>query len=240
MKKIYLGSINSTNSWAKEHIKELEDKSVIYSFNQTSGRGRLNRSWCNLGEENLFLSIFLKPSDSFLDIYNNLTQYLSLVLVRVFEDYGIKAQIKWPNDLKINNKKIAGILAELATGEKGEFLGIILGVGVNLNADLTALNQVNQAATALNIELGQKIAPLDFLNKVLDKFTLAYDNFLRLGFNSIKDAYKKSLNCLGKSIRFNFFEQIIQGTALDINDEGALIIIDDKGETQIFSIGEIL
>ena len=112
MKKIYLSEVDSTNLYAKSNIENLADKSIVHAANQTAGRGRLQRTWVNLGEGNLFLTFVLKPSNSFNEVYSNLTQYLSVVLCKILEEYGLKPQIKWPNDVLINGKKIAGILSE--------------------------------------------------------------------------------------------------------------------------------
>ena len=106
MRRVYLETVDSTNKWAKEHISELEDKTVIYTYNQTSGRGRLNRTWINTGADNIYASIVLKPSDKMAETYPNLTQYLCVVLAETFEEYGVSPKIKWPNDIQINSKKI--------------------------------------------------------------------------------------------------------------------------------------
>ena len=79
MKKIYLSEVDSTNLYAKSNIENLADKSIVHAANQTAGRGRLQRTWVNLGEGNLFLTFVLKPSNSFNEVYSNLTQYLSVV-----------------------------------------------------------------------------------------------------------------------------------------------------------------
>ena len=85
----YLEEIDSTNKYAKEHIKELSDKTVVYTYNQTNGRGRLNRKWSNLGEDNIYASIVLKPSGQMQEVYSNLTQYLCVILAQTFEEYGV-------------------------------------------------------------------------------------------------------------------------------------------------------
>ena len=114
MNRFFLEEADSTNKYAKEHIEELEDKTVVYTYNQTSGRGRLNRKWSYGGKDNIYASIVLKPSCEMKDVYSNLTQYLSVVLAQTFEEYGVIPKIKWPNDIRINGKKISGILAEVA------------------------------------------------------------------------------------------------------------------------------
>ena len=94
MKIIRLNEVNSTNLYAKEHLFELPDKTVIVSDKQTAGRGRFDRKWIDLGLGNIFATIVLKPSTDFSDVYPNLTQYLSVVLANTLEEYGVKTEIK--------------------------------------------------------------------------------------------------------------------------------------------------
>ena len=91
-------------------IQKFEDKTIISANTQSGGRGRFNRVWIDMGEGNLFMSIVLKPSSVFNPVYANLTQYMSVVLCRIFEEYGLEPEIKWPNDVLIDGKKISGIL----------------------------------------------------------------------------------------------------------------------------------
>ena len=109
MELLYLETVDSTNKYAKENLANINDKTLIYAGTQTAGRGRLNRKWNSNSGDNLYASIVLKPSKELKEIYSNLTQYLSLVLVEVFEDYGLFPKIKWPNDVRINQKKISGV-----------------------------------------------------------------------------------------------------------------------------------
>ncbi len=89
----------------KEYIASLEDKTVVYTSNQTAGRGRLQRQWSYLGKDNIYASIVLKPSFQIKEVYSNLTQYLCLVLCETFEEYGVNPKIKWPNDIQIGVRK---------------------------------------------------------------------------------------------------------------------------------------
>ena len=187
MEIIQLDTVNSTNSYAKLNIDTLHDRTVIHALHQTSGRGRLNRSWVDLGEDNLFMTIVLKPSDTFNEIYPNLTQYLSVCLCKVLEKYGLNPQIKWPNDVLINGKKIAGILSETVI-QGSKFKGIILGIGVNLNAKQEDANAIpDRVVTSLNLELNKKVDMQGFLQKLLEEFFANYDEFLAKGFIFIRN-----------------------------------------------------
>ena len=239
MERVYLETVDSTNGWAKEHIDELNDMTLVYTFNQTSGRGRLNRRWNNLGTGNIYASIVLKPSDKMEEVYSNLTQYLCVVLAQTFEEYGVCPSIKWPNDIKVNGKKISGILAEGVNN--GVLLrGLVLGFGVNLNASEDYLVQIDQPATALNIETGMKIDKEIFLNKLLDRFCLMYDRFIRDGFSVIRDEYKSRVKFLNTEISVKVLDKTVTGVAFDINEKGALKIVDKNNKEQILLIGDIL
>ena len=162
MNFLYLEEIDSTNKYAKENIENLADGTVVYTYKQTAGRGRLNRKWDYTGEDNIYASIVLKPSDTMKEVYSNLTQLLCVVLAQIFAEYGVVPKIKWANDIRINGKKISGILAEAVTN--GELLqGLVLGFGVNLNVPQETLNKINQPATSLNIETGTHIDKAYFL-----------------------------------------------------------------------------
>lgn len=240
MNIISLGEVNSTNLYAKQNLDCLEDKTVICAVAQTSGRGRFNRTWVDLGEGNLFMTIVLKPSNIFEDIYANITQYLSVVLCKLFKEYGLESSIKWPNDVLIKGKKISGILSE--TVMRGNtFKGLVLGVGVNLNAKPEDLSLVkDKKITALNIELGQCYADKNlFMEKLLNEFFAHYDEFLKHGFSYIKDDYVCACNFLGKEISVQVFNDKKSGTAEYINDAGELVL-KQKDREFVLTMGDIL
>lgn len=240
VKVIQLEEVDSTNSYGKKHIDEFGDRTAIITKKQTSGRGRLNRSWVDLGEENLFLSIILKPSETFNEIYPNLTQYLSVTLCRVIESYGIQTQIKWPNDVLIDGKKIAGILSEtVIQGQK--LKGIVLGVGVNLNSNQEKIDAIpNKIATSLNIETQKAIDLKEFLNKLLTEFFEHYDEFLQSGFLQIKDDYIKRNCFLGKELKVQVFNHMESGLAKAVNDLGELVLEDNNKREIVLTIGDII
>ena len=240
MKKLYLEEVDSTNKYAKERINNIPDKTVIYTYKQTSGRGRLQRKWSYGGEDNIYASIVLKPSNQMKEVYSNLTQLLCVVLAEVFEEYGIEPKIKWPNDIRIKCKKISGILAEAVTGQDGFLQGIILGFGVNLNVKKDFLSEIDQPATSLNIETRKFIDKEDFLKKVIDKFCLYYNNFIEEGFLLIREDYKRRAEFLNKHVSVKVFDKTYEGIATDVTSEGALKLKDKNNKEHILLIGDIL
>ena len=216
MRLLFLDEINSTNTYSKEHVNELHDKDVVYTFKQTAGRGRFDRKWVDLGSGNIYLSIILKPSSYLKQVYSNLTQYTALKLAETFEKYNVIPQIKWPNDILIDEKKISGILAETVF-KQNQLQGLIIGVGVNLNADENDFKKIDKKVTALNIETHKEINKIDFLNCFIDNFFANYENFLN------------------KEITIHNFNEDYTGIVEDISDEGSVIINNKE-----FYTGDIL
>ncbi len=215
----------STNSYALMNINSLVDKTVIVANVQTEGKGRLGRAWISDNSENLYFTLVLKSSDNkkISQPFVNLTQYMSVILCKIFQEYGVKAQIKWPNDVLVKNKKIAGILSEASTN-KGQFEGIVLGVGVNLNSTPEDIKKINQKATSLNLEISEKINKKLFLDKLLEKFFKGYDEFLSKGFKMIKEEYIQSSSFLGSEVTVSNINSDFKALAESVLDDGSLYI----------------
>lgn len=239
MELLYLDEVDSTNKYAKENIDSFTDKTVIYAGFQSAGRGRLNRKWMFTGSGNIYASIILKPSCEIKDVYSNLTQYLCVKLCETFEKYNVQPKIKWPNDIKINDKKISGILAE-AVIKNGKLKGIILGFGVNLNTPKEILEQIDQPATSLNIEISKNVDKEIFLKKLLENFFLLYDEFIEKGFLLIKNDYIRRAEFLNKEVTVKVFDKSISGIAIGVTDFGALRLKDKCNKEHILFIGDIL
>ncbi len=239
MNLLYLEEIDSTNKYAKENITSISDGTIVYTQNQTDGRGRLNRKWSYMGEDNIYASIVLKPSDTILPVYSNLTQLLCLILCQTFEEYGTNPKIKWPNDVQINGKKISGILAE-AVMNKGALAGIVLGFGVNLNTTQKTLDKIDQPATSLNIETGKTINMKEFLEKLSTRFCLLYNKFIEGGFLLIREDYIRRAGFLNKEITVKVLKEKYCGVATDVTENGALKLKDKNNNEHILLIGDIL
>ena len=148
------------------------------------------------------------------------------------EDYKVKPQIKWPNDVIVSNRKIAGILCE-----KSGANGFVLGIGVNLNIPASALKEITQPATSLNLETGQKINKKQFQEKLLYNFFQNYDAFIEKGFGFIKEDYIARIKFIGKKIYIsNEKNKKIEYIAKSINDDGSLLVLNqEKKELKIIT-----
>ena len=239
MEFLYLDEVDSTNLYGKKNIDTLADKTVISAKRQLSGRGRLNRVWLDLGEGNLFVSLVLKPSLKFDEKFANLTQYLSVILCKTLEQYGLQPEIKWPNDVLINGKKVAGILSE--TVMQGQiFKGLVLGFGVNISAGANDVKLVtDKYVTSVSLERGKLVDGKLFLNDLLNLFFQDYNKFLESGFEFIKHDYVKRVNFLEKELCVKVFNDTKCGVAKGIKYNGALIL-EKNNENFVLTIGDIV
>lgn len=231
----YLKSINSTNTYALDNFDELDDFTIISADEQTQGKGRFERKWFSSASENVYLSFILKPENK--SYLSNLTQYLAVVLTKVMDSYDVQATIKWPNDVLVRGKKISGILCESKLVHN-QVLGVVLGIGVNLNMSQDEISLIDKPATSLNLEINKNIDKQKFLLHLIKEFEKDYQNVVDFGFPYFKDEYFKRIEFLGKEV----FIQQREGATREkyfvksIDENGSLLVLDKNGvEKKIFS-----
>jgi BirA family transcriptional regulator, biotin operon repressor / biotin---[acetyl-CoA-carboxylase] ligase len=236
---IEFAELDSTNRYACGRLRELADGDVIQAGIQTAGRGRWKRKWISDVPGNLCLSLVLKPAGSPAELpLASLSQLLALSVCRVLETYGVPATLKWPNDIQVAGRKLAGILAETMV-EGREFLGLVLGIGVNLNLDGAVLAAVGQPATALNLELGRYVSVLTYRDALLAEFFSRYEAFLAAGFPMIQADYRQRCPFLGRAITVRSPQDCLQGIARDITAAGELELELPDGQRRNLVLGEI-
>lgn len=237
---IEFAELDSTNRFACGRLRELADGDVIQAGIQTVGRGRWERKWISDVPGNLCLSLVLKPAGPPAALpLASLSQLLALSACQVLESYGVEPALKWPNDVQVRGRKIAGILAEtVVTGS--EFLGLVLGIGVNLNLDATVIATVDQPATALNLELGRYVSVLTFRDALLETFFSRYRDFLHAQFPLIRTEYRQRCHFLGRAITVRSPQLWVQGIARDISPTGELQLELPDGRHQQVGVGEII
>lgn len=235
---IHLASVNSTNTWAKEHIKDLNPTQVtrITASEQTAGRGRLKREWISPKDQNIYLTYFF----SFPKLFEktvHLTQFFSVILTTLLQEYGLSPSIKWPNDLLVNQKKIGGILCE--TIDMGSFLGVILGLGLNINMPPDMLDKIDQPATSFFNELN-KTFTLDPIIETLDTLFLNdLNRFKEEGFGPFHDTYLSFLEQKNYPIQLKQNGQNMIGEFHSLNPDGRLNILLPSGEIRSISTLDI-
>ncbi len=229
----YHHQVSSTNSMAKESIKDkkvhFREGTVIVADVQTTGRGRLGRTWYS-PPGGLCITIILFPNLEPVYI-SRITLMTAVVLVQSIRKlYGIPVQIKWPNDLVLRNKKLCGILTEMAA-ESDRINYVVVGIGVNANLKGEDFpKDIRGKSISLQEILGESISRIKLTQLLLENFEKYYNVLQKKEFAPILEEWKESANYLGKKITVVSAEQTISGKAIDITPEGALIIRKEDGE----------
>jgi biotin-[acetyl-CoA-carboxylase] ligase BirA-like protein len=233
--------VNSTSDWAKKLVKMgAEEGTVTAAQTQTAGRGRLGREWIS-PKGGIWFSIILRPDQKAREAAK-LVFVASLAVAEVLhEKYGLRTETKWPNDVLVNGKKICGIMAEMSTkGEKVNY--VILGVGVNANfcPDDVFPKSIKIKATSIEYELGKKIRLESFLKALLEKMEMIYDQYLEAGFVFLLEEWKKYAGFLGHRVVVRDRKERLDGLALDVDIEGALVLKLEQGITRRIHVGDVV
>lgn len=228
---IHFDLINSTNKQAKKLIQEdCKLGTIIIAEEQSMGCGRFERVW-NSPKGGLWFSIILKPEIILKDA-PKITIIMAASIHKTLESYNIQTEIKWPNDILINKKKICGILAEMKTGY------VILGVGININV-VEMDSSIRSTATSLKIEFNKEFSREDILAEILNNFERLYNKFVYFNdFAEVISICKNNSSVIGERgilIRGNEKEEVI---CLDVLDNGNLLVKNGIREEEIVS-GEI-
>lgn len=235
-----LKTVHSTNSYALDNFTSLEDRTIIFTTNQTNGRGRYKRPWINDENENLFMSILLKPENIDSYPFSNLTQFLSVVVCDYLEEkFNINANIKWPNDILVEKAKISGILSEAYT-ENNKIKGIVLGFGLNINMNQKTINSIDQKATSLSLLKDEAFEVRPILEDICDRFFDNYDEFVQKGFSFIKENYAKRCDFLGSNITVKEINSVNNYKAIAIDENGLLIVENNFGSISKIITGDVL
>jgi BirA family biotin operon repressor/biotin-[acetyl-CoA-carboxylase] ligase len=223
----HFDQIDSTNLKARALAPGCPDGTVIVAEQQLEGRGRMGREWESpMG--GIWFSVILKPDMSPDHIYR-LTLVAGLSVVRVLVDVGIPAQIKWPNDIIINEKKVCGILTEV-DAEMDVVNFVILGVGINANIELDSLPPLLHInATSLKAETGGNIDRVLLIQRLLERLELDINTFLMGDFPSILAGWREHSATLNRRVKIITRFRTIEGEAVGIDHDGALIVELDDG-----------
>jgi len=238
----YFDTINSTQNFAMELAsKPQENGTVVIAEKQTQGRGRLNRNWIS-PSGGIWMSVILRPefeisASSFFPIISSLA--LGIAIEKVLK---IKPQIKWPNDLTIDDKKVAGILVD-ASVESGRIDYLILGVGINFRIDVkkiekTIKNTGNYYGVATVASKYNKTNPAQLVQAFLLELERLYNLFLDGKSEYIIKQWTKRSSTIGKTVSITSSHDPIHGRAIKIDKDGALVI-SSKGKSQRVLVGDV-
>lgn len=239
---IFYREVESTNDVAFDLAKkDAAEGTVVIADAQTKGRGRLQRKWISPPGFNLYLSIIFRPSISSKDA-GVLTLVSAIAIFEVLNSLGIKCHIKWPNDLLINRRKVAGVLTEMEpVGERVQF--VLGGLGINLNMTRMMMNdlmgEVSEIATSVMEELGREVDRSEFAANVINLLETWYDVFKSKGKSTIINEWKKRWGDLNKRVRVRINRNVIEGIAYDLDENGFLLMRKDNGEIERVIVGDL-
>ena len=238
----YLPEVDSTNAALLRLVNEdkATEGTVVLADTQTAGRGRLGKTWFSPPGVNLYLSVLLQPAIR-IDEVQTITLIGSLALADAIEAEGVVAQVKWPNDVLVNDKKIAGVLSEIELGQ-GQVKHLILGIGANLNVDRKTMDQlfgeVAPGATSLCEAVGHSVGRDIFAVHLLEALDKRYGAFVSGGKEAMLDEWRRR-SFLGRWVKVQEEDMHVEGVAMDIDDSGYLVVTLDDGSTVRVREGEV-
>ena len=240
VKHYHFNLIDSTNTWAKENLN-LWDKdgvTLVTAAEQTHGRGRFKREWFSPKNKNISATFCFFVNVKQVNI-GQIPQLLALSIVQILENYHVSARLKWPNDVLVNGKKIAGILCE--TTLDNHRIGVVCGVGLNINMTIEEMVNIDQKATSLSIEMGKILDLNEVLKQLNVQFLQNWEKFLIHGFHPFFDSFQERFyHQVGQKMSINNGTEKIDGKFLQVKEDGSICILLTDGQIQTCLAGEII
>ena len=209
-----------------------EHGELVVAETQTAGRGRRGRSWASPPGKNLYVSLVLRPELP-PQRAPELTLLAAVAVAETLRGEGVEASIKWPNDVQVGGKKIAGILTELsAEADRVHF--VVLGIGVNLNAAPSDFPpEVGEMATSVFRVLGRRVNRAAFVARLMKVLEQWLDTHEEQGFGPVRARWRALSSTLGLEVLVKTERRELRGLAEDIDSDGALLLRTDDGVERV-------
>ena len=218
--------IDSTNQYLLERLDELKSGDSCIAEYQQAGRGRRGRQWFSPFGTNLYLSMYWRLEQGPAAAIG-LSLVIGIVIAEVLQRLGAHdVRVKWPNDLYLNDRKLAGILVEL-TGKTGDAAQIVMGAGINLAMKSVAAEIVNQGWINLQ-QIGLDIDRNQLAISLIKELRLALVHFEKEGLTPFLSRWKRLDNYLNRPVKLIIGEREVYGIARGINEQGALLLEQDR------------
>jgi BirA family biotin operon repressor/biotin-[acetyl-CoA-carboxylase] ligase len=237
---LFSREVDSTNDWAKKLATYgAYEGTVVVAETQTKGRGRLDRGWIS-PTGGLWFSLILRPKLRPAESVK-LTFVAGLAVAKVLREmFGLKAETKWPNDVLVNGRKICGVLTEMnTTGETVNL--VVVGIGINANFDVEKVfpDSLKRVATSIENELGRKVQLHRLFRVLLEHLENLYELFTKEGFSPVLREWKDYADFLGRQVIIISLTEKIHGLALDVDNDGALIMRLADGSVRRVFVGDV-
>jgi BirA family biotin operon repressor/biotin-[acetyl-CoA-carboxylase] ligase len=237
----YLLEVDSTNSHARRLAESgAAEGEIVIAERQTQGRGRLGRSWFSPPYVNLYLSVILRPKLAPLAA-PQITLMAAVALADTVGSFvSCEPAIKWPNDILIFGRKLAGILTESSLTSDGiDF--VILGIGVNLNSPAAHMpREIRERATSLIEWSRDPVNREAFLRRLIHDLERCYGILEESGFDAIASRWNSRFTLRGKRVRVEMIDGVVLGAARGIDRDGALLLEDDTGRMRRVIAGDVI
>ncbi len=212
------------------------DGTVICAETQSKGRGRLGRAWVSVPGKGIYASLLLRPKMPLSQV-SQLTLVSAVAIAQALKSVSnLEVKIKWPNDILVGGKKLAGILTEL-NAEMDHVRFVVVGFGINVNAAETQLPAV---ATSLKIETQKEFSRILVFQEVLRSFEKWLNIFETQGFVPICKRWKELSCTIGQRVKFVEGAKDVTGLAFDLGDDGSLLLRQDSGKVVKKYSGDVL
>jgi len=225
----------STNSWIKDNCASLPHYYTLRAIEQSGGRGRFDRSWIASVGDDLTFSTLVPVTDALKKVLIHTPQLTALAVYKVLVRHGVDANIKWPNDLLVNQKKICGILAEGVYSGSDHFL--VVGIGLNVNSSIASANTT--PATSIFLETGEQLDIDLLMQEITNTLYELLDTLCEDGFSRYAEMLDTLLAYKGETrlITINDVQKLYE--IVGINRDGALVLRDSEGDLHSIISGEI-
>lgn len=235
----YFASMPSTNTYAKKlDAEQVDEGGVIFTDHQTGGRGQYDRTWESNSGQNLTFSMIFRPRTT--DGFHVLTMACALAVVEQMNDYSEHpcARIKWPNDVLLNDKKVAGLLTEAVfLGNKLEHL--VIGIGLNVNQQ-SFHSDIADKATSIRLETEKRIPREALLSRLLARIEQKYQLWNRKQSDLLVQI-NRAINGYGRWVDLKIDGQLTDDPykLLGVNEFGRLVVLNQEGGLESFSYEQI-
>ncbi len=237
----YFSEIDSTNLFAFRRAQQGgEEGETVIAESQTQGKGRMGRSWFSPPCLNLYLSVILRPKLAPVHA-PQITLMSAVALAETIQSFlASPPSIKWPNDIMVHGKKLAGILTE-SSCEPGRLHFVVVGIGVNLNLPSELLPEsIRDRATSLLILTERPVDRTAFAWQLIQDLDRCYGELEGRGFPWIARRWESFFELRGKRVKVEMADQSLSGTARGIDGDGALILERDGGALQRIVAGDVI
>lgn len=237
---ICLNETDSTNLQAKAMAAQgAAEGTLVVAETQTCGRGRRGRTWFSPAGQSIYASIILRPPLVPAQA-PQITLMTAVALAQTLSQAaGLDAKIKWPNDILVHGKKIAGILTEIST-DMDAVDYVVVGLGINVNTPKKEMpNEIRKIATSMMSHKGRPFSRVTVLCALLKNFERCYDQLIDDGFAPIMAKWRHMSDIIGQAVYVDVLDKRYTGIVAEVDDDGVLILEDAHGHRQRIFSGDV-